>query len=321
MIEISLRVAQHIENNPDVEVINLGSGDPTHPVPEVVASRMADFARGLSKLEGYRGYGPSQGTVALREAIAETLYKHVGVKYTEVFVSDGSQCDITRLQLLMGPKVTVAVQDTTYPAFIEASVLLGQTGDLEDNKYEKIVYMKCGPEENFFPDLSTTPRTDIICFCSPSNPTGHTATRQQLEDLVNFAKGNGSIIIFDAAYATYVTDDSPRSIFEIPGAREGVRYIINYYKENAKILAEVFQSLGIKAHGGEHVPYLWVHFPGSDSWDIFAEILAKTHVMTTPGIGFGPGGQEFVRLSAMGQRDATIEGARRLKTFFLEKKN
>lgn len=107
-------------------------------------------------------------------------------------------------------------------AYIDSSVIVGQAGKFqqETGKYRKITYMKCGPENNFFPDLSTNPRTDIIFFCSPNNPTGHAASWQQLKQLVEFAKANGSIIIYDSAYSAYITDSSPRSIFEIPGARE-----------------------------------------------------------------------------------------------------
>lgn len=107
-------------------------------------------------------------------------------------------------------------------AYIDSSVIIGQAGDFQDKtgKYQNIEYMQCGAENNFFPDLRAIPRTDIIFFCSPNNPTGHAATRKQLKQLVDFAWDNGSIIIFDSSYASYITDDSPKSIFEIPGAKE-----------------------------------------------------------------------------------------------------
>ena len=107
-------------------------------------------------------------------------------------------------------------------AYIDSGIIVGQAGELEEEtgKYGNIIYMNCAPENNFFPDLSTTPRTDIIFFCSPNNPTGHAASWQQLKQLVAFAKANGSIIVYDSAYAAYITDENPRSIFEIPGAKE-----------------------------------------------------------------------------------------------------
>lgn len=107
-------------------------------------------------------------------------------------------------------------------AYIDSSVIIGQAGDLEHEtrKYQNIEYLPCGPENDFFPDLTNMPRTDVIFFCSPNNPTGHAATREQLQQLAQFARDNGSIIVFDSAYAAYIKDDSPKSIYEIPGAKE-----------------------------------------------------------------------------------------------------
>lgn len=107
-------------------------------------------------------------------------------------------------------------------AYIDSSVIIGQTGHFHEGtkKYQNVVYMSCGPNNSFFPDLAMTPRTDVIFFCSPNNPTGYVASRKQLHQLVQFAKSNGSIIIFDSAYAAFIEDGSPRSIYEIPGARE-----------------------------------------------------------------------------------------------------
>ena len=107
-------------------------------------------------------------------------------------------------------------------AYIDSSVIIGQTGDVEQGsgRYQNIEYMRCDPHNNFFPDLSKTARTDIIFFCSPNNPTGHAASWEQLEQLVKLAQENGSIIVYDSAYAVYITDGSPRSIYEIPGAKK-----------------------------------------------------------------------------------------------------
>ncbi|KAG4209070.1 hypothetical protein ERO13_A03G172000v2 [Gossypium hirsutum] len=385
--EISKRELQHLEKYPNAKVISLGIGDTTEPIPEQISLSMANYAHALSTADGYRGYGAEQGNQALRKAIAETFYKDVAIKDTEVFVSDGSQCDISRLQLLLGSKVTIAVQDPSFPGYIDSSVIIGQAGNFQDKtgKYQNIEYMQLGPQNNFFPDLTVTPRTDIIFFCSPNNPTGHAATRKQLQHLVEFARDNGSIIIFDSAYAAYISDDSPKSIFEIPGAKEvaieissfskfagftGVRLgwtvvpeellfsggfpvihdfnrivctcfngasniaqagglaclspegfqaicaVIDYYKENAKILVDTFASLGLEVYGGVSAPYVWVHFPGSKSWNIFAEILEKTHIITVPGSGFGPGGAEYIRISAFGKRKHIIEASWRLEKLF-----
>ncbi|CAN6678658.1 unnamed protein product [Malus baccata var. baccata] len=386
--EISRLELEHIEKYPNAKLISLGIGDTTEPVPEIIASSMANYAHALSTADGYSGYGPEQGNKALREAIVKAFYKDLQIKDTEVFVSDGAQCDITRLQLLLGSEVTIAVQDPSFPAYIDSSVIIGQAGDEGGSeRYGSIEYMKCGPENNFFPDLATTSRTDVIFFCSPNNPTGHAATREQLELLVKFARDNGSIIIFDSAYSSYVQDDNcPRSIFEIPGSRQvaieissfskfagftGVRLgwtvvpdellylngfpvihdfnrivstcfngasnvaqagglaclssqgfkavnsLVDYYMENANILGEALSSVGLQVFGGANAPYIWVHFPGSNSWDVCKDILEKTHIITVPGSGFGPSGEEFLRISAFGHRECILEAAARLKTLFL----
>jgi LL-diaminopimelate aminotransferase len=281
----------------------------------------------------------------------------------------------------------MAVQDPSYPAYVDSSVIMGQTGLYQKDvqKFANIEYMRCNPENGFFPDLSSLSRPDIIFFCSPNNPTGAAATREQLVQLVRFAKDNGSIIVYDSAYAMYISGDNPRSIFEIPGAKEvaietssfskyagftGVRLgwtvipkqllfsdgfpvakdfnrivctcfngasnisqagglaclspeglkamrgVIGFYKENTNIIVDTFDSLGFKVYGGKSAPYVWVHFPGQNSWDVFSEILEKTHVVTTPGSGFGPGGEGFVRVSAFGHRENVLEACRRFKQLY-----
>uniref|UniRef100_A0A2N9IME2 Aminotransferase class I/classII large domain-containing protein n=1 Tax=Fagus sylvatica TaxID=28930 RepID=A0A2N9IME2_FAGSY len=368
--EIGMREVEHTQKYPHARLIRLGIGDTTQPIPDIITSAMAEHVYALSTVQGYRGYGAEQGNMELRMAIADKFYRDVGVKVNEVFVSDGAQCDISRLQ-----------------AYIDSSVIVGQAGNFqsETRTYDNIVYMKCGPENNLFPDLSTTSRTDIIFFCSPNNPTGYAASRQQLQQLVDFAKANGSIIIYDSAYAAYVTDDSPTSIYEIPGAKEvaieissfskfagftGVRLgwtvvpeellysngfpvmkdynrivctcfngassvaqagglaclstegyralstVVDYYKGNAEIIVDAFASLGLKVYGGKNAPYVWVHFPGMSSWDVFNEILEKTHIVTVPGRGFGPCGEGYVRISAFGHRECILEASRRLKNLY-----
>ncbi|KAL9251128.1 LL-diaminopimelate aminotransferase, chloroplastic-like protein [Drosera capensis] len=385
--EIARRRAAHLLKYPDAQVISLGIGDTTEPIPEVITAAMAERSRALSTIEGYSGYGAEQGEKQLRAAIASTFYGNLGIEEGDIFVSDGAKCDISRLQMLFGSEVTMAVQDPSYPAYVDSSVIMGQTGLFQKDvqKFGKIEYMRCTPENGFFPDLSSVGRTDVIFFCSPNNPTGATATREQLTRLVKFAKENGSIIVFDSAYAMYISDDSPRSIFEIPGANEvaietssfskyagftGVRLgwtvvpkellfsdgfpvakdfnrivctcfngasnisqagglaclspeglkamkqTIGFYKENSDIIVNTFKSLGFNVYGGKNAPYVWVHFPGQSSWDVFAEILEKTHVVTTPGSGFGPAGEGFVRVSAFGHRENILEASERFKQLY-----
>ncbi|XP_004241409.1 LL-diaminopimelate aminotransferase, chloroplastic [Solanum lycopersicum] len=385
--EIARRRSAHMLKHPDAQIISLGIGDTTEPIPEVITSAMAKRAHELSTLNGYSGYGAEQGEKQLRASIASTYYANVGLEENEIFVSDGAKSDISRLQVLFGSNVSMAVQDPSYPAYVDSSVIMGQTGQFQKDveKYGNIAYMRCTPENGFFPDLSSVPRTDIIFFCSPNNPTGSAASREQLTKLVQFAKDNGSILVYDSAYAMYICDDSPKSIFEIPGAKEvaievssfskyagftGVRLgwtaipkallysdgfpvakdfnrivctsfngasniaqagglaclspdgfkammdVVGYYKENTQIIMDTFNSLGYKVYGGKNAPYVWVHFPGRSSWEVFSEILEKTHVVTTPGSGFGPGGEGFVRVSAFGHRENVIEACRRFKELY-----
>lgn len=394
--EISIKREAHLKKYPDAKVISLGIGDTTEPIPSVVTSAMAEYVLALSTPEGYQGYGPEQGQMNLRKVIAEEVYPDMGIQESEVFISDGAQCDIARLQTLFGPNVTIAVQDPTFPGYVDNGVIVGQTGSADEaGKYAGIAYMRCAPENHFFPDLSRVPRTDVIFFCSPNNPTGHAASAAQLRELVDFARRNGSIIVFDTAYAWYVSSSSeaagdgdkmkPRSIYEVPGAREvaieissfskfagftgvrlgwavvpdelryadgspvardfdrivctcfngassvaqagglaclsteegrdAVRRVVAVYKENARVLVDTFASLGKEVYGGTDSPYVWVRFPGRRSWDMFAEILDKTHVITVPGSGFGPGGEGFIRVSAFNSRDRVLEAAARLKKF------
>lgn len=220
--EINKRKQALLARQPDAKIISLGIGDTTQPLSPYITSVMERYSTGLSTLKGYSGYGSEQGRLDLRKRLAERLYNNA-IKPEEIFISDGAKCDIGRLQLLFGADATLAVQDPTYPVYVDTGVILGQTGhyDAQQEHYGGITYMRCLPENGFFPDLSATPRTDLIYFCSPNNPTGSVATREQLEQLVAFAKRNRSIIIFDAAYACYVRNsDLPRSIYEIDGARE-----------------------------------------------------------------------------------------------------
>merc|ERR1719238_643919 len=219
--EIGRRRNAFLEKNPDANIISLGIGDTTMPVPPHILSGLVEGASKLGTKEGYSGYGAEQGQGPLRAKISENLYAGK-VAPEEVFVSDGSKCDIGRLQMMFGAGTTTAVQDPSYPVYVDTSVIMGQTGEMEMERkqYDNIVYMKCGPENGFFPDLANTPRADVVYFCSPNNPTGAAATKEQLQQLVDWANENGSIIVFDAAYAPFIRSPGvPKSIMDIPGAR------------------------------------------------------------------------------------------------------
>lgn len=383
--EIAKRRNAHIKERPDAKIISLGIGDTTEPIPSFVAKGIAEAAEGLGTPEGYSGYGAEAGKEPLRKAIAENFYGGTPITASDVYVSDGSKCDLGRLQMTFGNNLSVAVQDPAYPVYVDSSVIMGMTGDYnpETVGFDGMEYMPCSPENDFFPDLSKVKRTDLIFFCSPNNPTGAAATRQQLEELVAHARKNGSLIVYDAAYALYISDrNCPKSIFEIPGAEEcaletcsfskyagftGVRLgwtvvpdqlrfadgsrvrdafvrvtstvfngasnlaqagglaclqpeglsqvadLVSFYKENANILRQCFLDLGFSVYGGDNAPYVWVGFPGKPSWDVFAEILDKCDVVTTPGSGFGPTGEGYVRASAFAHREDVLEAVERFK--------
>jgi len=223
--EIGRRRAAFIEANPDKadRIISLGIGDTTQPIPTNILSGLVEGASKLGTKDGYSGYGAEAGMGPLREAIADFCYKDMGIKPEEIFCSDGAKCDIARLQMMFGPGVTSAVQDPSYPVYVDTSVMIGQTGlvDKGTAQFDGIVYMPCTKEENFFPKLEDIPRADVYYFCSPNNPTGAVASREQLEALVARALKDGSILVFDAAYAPFIRSPGvPTSIFEIEGARK-----------------------------------------------------------------------------------------------------
>jgi len=222
--EIGRRRTAYLEKNPDMadRIISLGIGDTTQPIPEHILEGLVGGASKLGKKETYSGYGAEQGRGDLREKIASTLYNGI-IQPDEVFVSDGAKCDIMRLQQMFGPGVTSAVQDPSYPVYVDTSVMMGQTSDIDDetSQYGGIVYMPCTADNDFFPDYASLPRADVVYFCSPNNPTGAAATKEQLEGLVKVCKERGSILVFDAAYAPFIRSEGvPKSIFEVEGARE-----------------------------------------------------------------------------------------------------
>mmetsp|Transcript_32702 Transcript_32702/g.81158 ORF Transcript_32702/g.81158 Transcript_32702/m.81158 type:complete len:363 (+) Transcript_32702:381-1469(+) len=194
------------------------------PIPAHILSGLTGSAAKLGTKEGYSGYGAEQGVGDLRAKIAKKLYNDL-ILPEEVFVSDGSKCDIGRLQMMFGSALTSAVQDPSYPVYVDTSVMIGQTrmmdADSKQGQHPGIVYMPCNPANGWFPDLETMPRADVVYFCSPNNPTGAVASREQLTALVKWAKDNGSFLVFDAAYAPFIkTPGVPKSIYEIPGAKE-----------------------------------------------------------------------------------------------------
>ncbi len=223
--EIGRRVDEFTKANPDTaaKVIKMGIGDVTEPLTEACVVAMHKAVDDMSKRESFHGYGPNEGYPWLREAIVQHDYQSRGcdISADEIFISDASKCDCANILDILGHDNTIAVTDPVYPVYVDTNVMAGNTGGAEEaGRYGGLVYLPVTAENSFTPQLPTT-KVDVIYLCYPNNPTGSVATKQTLKKWVDYAKENGSLILFDAAYEAYVTEPGiPRSIYEIQGARE-----------------------------------------------------------------------------------------------------
>ena len=223
--EIARRVNLFTDNNPEgaKQIIRCGIGDVTEPLPLAAREAMKAAIDELGNRETFKGYGPEQGYDFLRSAIAKGDYQDNGIKIEddEIFVSDGSKCDTGNILDIFGNNNKIAITDPVYPVYVDTNVMAGNTGEAnESGAYEGIYYMPCNAENGFVPKIPKE-RVDLIYLCYPNNPTGATATKDQLKEWVDYAKANGSIILYDAAYQAFIKDENvPRSIYEIDGARD-----------------------------------------------------------------------------------------------------
>ena len=220
--DIAKRVAAFQEANPDKDVIKLGIGDVTRPLPGACIEAFHRAVDEMATDSGFRGYGPEQGYPFLREAIAANDFQDRGAEISadEIFVSDGAKCDTGNIQELFSIDARVAIPDPVYPVYLDTNVMAGRTGEFVDGRYQGLVYLDSTKENNYVPDLPAEP-VDLIYLCFPNNPTGSTATKEQLQTWVDYARENKALILFDAAYEAFIRDDSlPHSIYEIEGARE-----------------------------------------------------------------------------------------------------
>ena len=221
--EIARRVNTFAEANPDAKIIRLGIGDVTEPLPEVCRTGMIKAVEEMGDRTTFKGYGPEQGYAWLREKIAAHDFQARGceVEASEIFVSDGSKCDTGNILDIFGHDNIIAVTDPVYPVYVDTNVMAGNTGSANDKgEFEGLVYLPITAQNNFTAEIPRE-KVDLIYLCFPNNPTGATATREHLKAWVDYAKANGSIIFFDAAYEAYITDpDIPHSIYEIEGARD-----------------------------------------------------------------------------------------------------
>ncbi len=226
--EIARRVRDFCEKNPDAarKLIRCGIGDVTEPLPQAAIDAMKTAADELGHRETFHGYGPEQGYDFLRSAIAQHDFRDrkIDIADDEIFVSDGSKCDCGFILDILGDQNKVAVPDPVYPVYVDTNVMAGHTGaPRKDGSHEGIVYLPCTRENNFVPEPPGGGRehVDLVYLCFPNNPTGAVATREQLTRWVAYAREHDALLLFDAAYESYVSDpDIPHSIFEIPGARE-----------------------------------------------------------------------------------------------------
>ncbi|MBW2328520.1 MAG: LL-diaminopimelate aminotransferase, partial [Deltaproteobacteria bacterium] len=220
--DIAKRVAAFQEANPDMDVIKLGIGDVTRPLPGACIEAFHQAVDEMATDSGFRGYGPEQGYPFLREAIAKNDFQARGAEIgaDEIFVSDGAKCDTGNIQELFSVDARVAIPDPVYPVYLDTNVMAGRTGEFADGRYQGLVYLDSIKENNYVPDLPKKP-VDLIYLCFPNNPTGSTATKEQLKTWVDYARENKALILFDAAYEAFIRDDSlPHSIYEIEGAKE-----------------------------------------------------------------------------------------------------
>ena len=387
--EINQRVNNFREEKPEANIILMGIGDITRPLPKAVIDKFEEAVKEMAQAETFRGYGPEKGYDFLIKKIISNDYLPRGIELSEddVFVSDGAKCDTGNIQEIFGLNNRVAVTDPVYPVYVDSNVMAGRSGPMDkDGRYQGIVYLPCTEENEFVPDLPKT-RVDMIYLCFPNNPTGTALTKKQLKEWIDYAHDNKSIIFYDAAYEAYVREDNiPHSIYEIEGAREvaiefrsfsknagftgtrcaytvvpmetvgydaqgeeqslnslwnrrqttkfnGVSYpvqvaaqavyspegqreikeSIDYYMNNAAIIRESLKNIGLRTFGGVNSPYIWIKTPDKmNSWEFFEVLLSQAHVVGTPGIGFGPSGEGYFRITAFNTQENTIEAMKRI---------
>ena len=375
--DIAHRVSEFQKANPGVDVIRMGIGDVTRPLGEKIVGEMVAGTKEQGKAESFHGYGPEQGYEFLREAV-RGYYRSYGVELhpDEIFISDGAKSDVGNILDLFDRENTVLIPDPVYPVYRDTNYMDGR----------RIVYLDANKENGFLPMPVPGQQADLIYLCSPNNPTGAVYSREQLTKWVEYALEQDAVILFDAAYESFICDENlPRSIFEIEGARRcaiefcslsktagftgtrcgytvvpddlvrnglslremwlrrqttkfnGVSYPVQkaaaavftpegqaqchenlaVYRENARIMSQALQEMGIWFVGGSNSPYLWLECPnGMSSWEFFDDLLHRAHVVGTPGSGFGKNGEGFFRLTAFGTIENTREAMARMRKLY-----
>lgn len=381
-INIAKKINEYIEKNPDKKdnIIRMGIGDVTIPLAPCVVEAVKKGIEEMGVKETFKGYEDSgTGYDFLKEAVSG-YYKSFGVDVPakDIRISDGAKSDSGNIVDIFSDKNVVLISDPAYPVYVDSNLMSGR----------KIIYIDSTKENGFSAAPDRSVHADLIYLCSPNNPTGAAFTKAQLKDWVDYALENKAIIIYDAAYEAFVTeDDVPRSIYAVEGAKKcaieicslsktagftglrcgytvvpselvvenedgttvsvsqiwgrrqgskfnGVAYPVQcgaaavfsdegqkqcrenleYYKENARIIAAALDELGIWYSGGKNSPYIWLECPnGMGSWEFFDYLLSEANVVGTPGAGFGRNGEGYFRLTSFGDRQKTIEAMERIK--------
>lgn len=381
-INIAKKINAYIKENPEKKsnIIRMGIGDVTLPIAPCVVEAVKKGAEEMGVKETFKGYEDSgTGYDFLKEAVAG-YYKSFGadVKPEEIRISDGAKSDCGNIVDIFGDDNVVLITDPAYPVYVDSNLMNGR----------KVIYADSSEANGFCAEPDYNVHADLIYLCSPNNPTGAAFNTAQLKAWIDYAIANKAIIIYDAAYEAFITqDDIPRSIFQVEGARQcaieicslsktagftgmrcgytvipneleveasdgtkvsisqlwgrrqgskfnGVSYPVQcgaaavfseegreqikvnleYYKENARIIANTMDKLGISYTGGINSPYIWLKCPnGMGSWEFFDLLLKEANVVGTPGEGFGKNGKGYFRLTSFGDRDATIEAMARIE--------
>jgi LL-diaminopimelate aminotransferase len=370
---VAKKANAYIAAHPDKKVLKLSIGDVTLPLAPAVIAALHSAVDDMSKKETFHGYGPEQGYDFLKESI-QGYYKRssVELELDEIFISDGAKSDLGNILDIFANDNVVLVPDPVYPVYVDTNAMAGR----------KVIFSTANSENGFLPMPDEKVKADVIYICSPNNPTGAAYTKAQLKKWVDYAKKNNAVILYDAAYECFITDDNlARSIFQIEGAKtcaiefcsfsktagftgtrcgytvvpkaltrgdlsankmwlrrqttkfNGVPYIVQkgaaavfseqgqkeikqnlaYYQENAKIIANCMDRLGIWYTGGKNSPYIWLKCPNNmKSWEFFDYLLENAQVVGTPGSGFGENGEGFFRLTAFGSKENTEEAVERI---------
>lgn len=373
--EVADRTGAYAKAHPDKKIIKLGIGDVTLPLAPSVIAALHSAVDEMSAQETFKGYGPYEGYEFLRSAISG-YYKTFGVEVglDEIFVSDGAKSDLGNILDIFSKENTILITDPVYPVYVDTNIMAGR----------KVIFAGANEGNGFLPMPDKSVKADVIYICSPNNPTGAAYTKAQLKEWVDYANSLGAVILYDAAYECFITEEAlARSIFQIEGARtcaiefcslskmagftgtrcgytvipkqlssegqnanamwlrrqatkyNGTPYIIQkgaaavfteacqkeikaniaYYQQNAKIIADCMDELGIWYTGGKNSPYIWLKCPkGLGSWEFFDYLLNGAQVVGTPGAGFGENGEGFFRLTAFGSKENTLEAVQRIKS-------